>query len=142
VRWQFPRHGRLSSPVAKPVPNKPQSRAVDPTAAKPRTAFAREATPQVPAVSTPSNSNALSNWKSQIIGILERNKRYPPEAQAHQEHGISNLAFSLNRQGQVTSARIAGSSGSSALDAGTLSLVLRVQPFPPPPPEVGAQKSA
>jgi protein TonB len=124
--------------LVKPVTNKPQKRALNAPATKQQTAMAREAaTPQAPAVSTPSNSNALPNWKSQIMGILERNKRYPPEAEARQEHGISNLAFSLNRQGHVISAHIAGSSGSSALDAETLSLVHRAQPFPPPPPEVG-----
>jgi protein TonB len=127
----------------KQAPDKPQRPAVTLAATKPQTAQAREAaTPQAPALSTPSNSNALPNWKSQVIGILERNKRYPSEAQARQERGTSNLAFSLNRQGRVTSAHIAGSSGSPTLDAETLSLVHRVQPFPPPPPEVaGAQIS-
>jgi protein TonB len=124
--------------LVKPVTNKPQKRALNAPTTKQQTALAREAaTPQAPALSTPSNSNALPNWKSQIMGILERNKRYPPEAEARQEHGISNLAFSLNRQGHVISAHIAASSGSSALDAETLSLVHRAQPFPPPPPEVG-----
>jgi protein TonB len=124
----------------KPAPNKPQKQAPNRTPMKPQAAQAREATSQAPAASTPSNSDALPNWRSQIIGILERNKRYPPEAEARQEHGVSSLAFSLNRQGRVISARIAGSSGSSALDTETLSLVRRVQPFPPPPPEVaGAQ---
>jgi periplasmic protein TonB len=130
------RHEETAKPI-KTAPDKPQKRAVALATTKPQTAQAREAaTPQAPALSTPSNSNALPNWKSQVIGILERNKRYPPEAQARQEHGTSNLAFSLNRQGRVTSAHIAGSSGSPTLDAETLSLVHRVQPFPPPPPEV------
>jgi protein TonB len=104
------------------------------TASKPQTAEARQAAAaHAPAASRPSNSNALPNWKSEIIGILERNKRYPAEAQARQEHGVSNLAFSLNRQGRVTSARITASSGSATLDAETLALVRRVQSFPPPP---------
>jgi protein TonB len=133
-----PRQQAVQPKPIKPAPNKVEKRVVNATATKPQTAVAREAaTPQAPALSTPSNSNALPNWKSQVIGILERNKRYPPEAKARQEHGTSNLAFSLNRQGRVTSAHIARSSGSSALDAETLSLVHRVQPFPPPPPEVG-----
>jgi protein TonB len=133
-----PREQTAQPKPVKPVANARQKRALNPMATKPQTALAREAaTPQAPAVSTPSDSNALPNWKSQVIGILERNKRYPPEAQARREHGTSNLAFSLNRQGRVTSAHIAGSSGSSALDAETLSLVHRVQPFPPPPPEIG-----
>jgi len=138
------RHEQTAQPKpVKPAPNKPQKRAPPLAATRPQVAQAHEAvTTQAPAVSAPNNSNALPSWKSQVIGILERNKRYPLEAQARQEHGTSNLAFSLNRQGRVTSARIAASSGSSALDAETLSLVHRVQPFPPPPPEIaGAQIS-
>jgi TonB family protein len=81
-----------------------------------------------------------SRLESQIMGILRSNTHYPPEAKARHEEGVSNIAFSLNRQGHLTSARIARSSGSPALDADALGLVRRVQPFPPPPPEVvGAQ---
>jgi periplasmic protein TonB len=127
----------LPKPV-KPTPNRPQRQAPNRTVTRPQLAQAREAaTSQAPVASTPSNSDALPSWRSQVIGILERNKRYPAEAEARQEHGVSSLAFSLNRQGRVTSAHIAGSSGSSVLDAETLALVHRVQPFPPPPLEVG-----
>jgi periplasmic protein TonB len=136
-----PREQKVQLRPNKAAPNRPQKQAPNRTATKPQRAQAREATSfQAPAVSAPSDSDALPNWRSQIVGILERNKRFPPEAEAHQDHGVSNLAFSLNRQGRVISARIAGSSGSPALDAETLALVHRVQPFPPPPPEVaGAQ---
>ena len=122
----------------KPASHKPrQKQSPDRAVSKPQPAMARQdATPRAPAASTPSNSNALPNWKSQIVGILERNKRYPSAAEARHEHGVSDLAFSLNRQGRVTSVHIARSSGSSALDAETIALVHRVQPFPPPPPEV------
>ena len=122
----------------KSAPQKPrQKQSPDRAVSKPQPAMARQApTAQAPTASTPSNSNALPNWKSQIVGILQSNKRYPPDADARHEHGVSDLAFSMNRQGRVTSARIARSSGFSALDAETIALVHRVQPFPPPPPEV------
>jgi periplasmic protein TonB len=120
--------------------DRPRKPAPDRTVMRPQATRAETAPTRGPDKSTPSNSNALPNWRSQVVDILERNRHYPPEAQARGEHGVSNLAFSLNRQGRVTSARIAGSSGSAALDAETLALVRRVQPFPPPPPEVpGAQ---
>ena len=87
-----------------------------------------------------SNSNAIPSWKRQIVSLLERHKRYPDAAQARNQHGTVELAFSLDRQGHVTASRIAKSSGSSALDEATLDLVRRAQPFPPPPPEMaGAQ---
>jgi periplasmic protein TonB len=119
----------------KAAPNRPQKQAPNRTAAKPQTAQAREAPNfHAPVASTPSNSNARLNWISQIQGILERNKGHPPGTE--KDNGVSILAFSLNRQGRVTSAHIARSSGSPAFDAETLALVHRVQPFPPPPPEV------
>jgi len=87
-----------------------------------------------------STSNAVPAWKHQVVGLLERNKRYPQAAQARGERGIVQLSFSLDRQGHVTSSRIAKSSGSTALDEATLELLRRAGTFPPPPPEMaGAQ---
>jgi protein TonB len=83
-----------------------------------------------------SNTNAIPTWKRQVVGLLERNKRYPEAAQARNQHGTVELAFSLDRQGRVVTTRIAKSSGSSLLDEATLDLVRRSQPFPPPPPEM------
>jgi periplasmic protein TonB len=84
------------------------------------------------------NPNAMPNWKSALVARLERYKRYPPEA--HGEHGVAQLAFSVDRHGGVHHARIVRSSGSHALDSATLSLVARAAPLPAPPPEVsGAQ---
>jgi protein TonB len=82
----------------------------------------------------------LPNWKSLLVAQLERNKRFPAEAQARGEHGVAQLAFSVDRRGGVHNARIVRSSGSSLLDRETLALVQRAQPLPPPPPELaGAQ---
>ena len=78
----------------------------------------------------------MPNWKSQLVSQLERHKRYPSEAQSRGEHGVVQLAFSIDRGGGVHNARIVRSSGSSALDEATLSLVARAAPLPPPPPEV------
>jgi periplasmic protein TonB len=69
------------------------------------------------------------------MNILLRNRRYPPSAQSEGEQGVTLVAFTINRQGKVTSARIARSSGSAALDEETLALVHRV-PIPPPPAEM------
>jgi protein TonB len=84
------------------------------------------------------NSDAAPNWKLQLVAALERQKRYPSEARGDQ--GTAQLAFSVDRQGNVHNARITRSSGSSVLDHEALALVQRAQPLPPPPPEVpGAQ---
>ncbi len=86
------------------------------------------------------NPDALPNWKSRLVARLERYKRYPAAAQARGEHGVAQLAFSVDRAGGVHHARILHSSGSTKLDRATLALVARAQPLPPPPPEIrGAQ---
>jgi protein TonB len=95
----------------------------------------REETPVV--VPQPSRARAdTATWKSQVITLLEHNKRYPSEARARGEQGVTRLAFRIDRDGHLLSSRIVASSGSTALDAETLALVQRAQPFPPPPPEL------
>jgi protein TonB len=87
-----------------------------------------------------NNSNAVPNWKSQLVARLERYKQYPSQAQSRGEQGVAQLAFSVDRGGGVHHARIVRSSGSGLLDEATLALVERAAPLPPPPPEIsGAQ---
>jgi protein TonB len=116
-----PKHARLAS-----APSPAEKRA------------ARAAAPAPGAAS--QSPSALPNWKSELVARLERAKRYPPEAQARGEHGVAQLAFSVDRSGGVHHARIARSSGSSLLDSATLTMVERAAPMPPPPSEMaGAQ---
>ena len=69
---------------------------------------------------------------------LERYKRYPDAARG--DHGVAQLAFSVDRSGAVHGARIVRSSGSALLDRAAVELVERAAPMPPPPPEIaGAQ---
>ncbi len=82
----------------------------------------------------------VATWKSQIITLLEHNKRYPTEARARGEHGVTRLAFRIDPDGHLMSSRIVTSSGSAALDEETLALVRRAQPFPPPPPELAGSE--
>jgi periplasmic protein TonB len=105
-------------PKPEPLPEPPQE---DVPAVAPRPVQARA---------------VLATWRSQIVTILERNKRYPADARARGEHGVVRLAFSIDGTGHLLSSRIVTSSGSAALDAETLALVQRAQPFPPPPPEL------
>jgi protein TonB len=122
----------------KPLDTQPQpKRSRAQTASAPSTAEHRAARAAAAAASTSArNSDALPNWKSALLNRLERYKRYPPEAQARGEHGVAQLAFSVDRGGGVHNARIARSSGSSTLDRATLSLIERAQPLPPPPADM------
>jgi protein TonB len=101
----------------------------------------QEEPPPPPPPPQPARAVAsVASWRSQIVTILEHNKRYPSEARARGEQGVTRLAFSIDAQGHLLTTRIVKSSGSAALDAETLALVQRVQPFPPPPPELAGSE--
>jgi len=98
-----------------------------------------EETPYVPP--RPAQARAeVATWKSQVVTLLEHNKRYPADARAHGEQGVVRLAFRIDHDGHLLSSRIVASSGSAALDAETLALVARAQPFPPPPPDLAGSE--
>jgi protein TonB len=120
----------------KPKRTKQASLASAPSTAEQR---AERAAAPMPGASS-NNPNAVPSWKSRLVAQLERNKRYPSDAQSRGDQGVVQLAFSIDRSGGVHHARIVRSSGSSALDEATLALVARAAPLPPPPPELsGAQ---
>jgi protein TonB len=82
------------------------------------------------------DADAVPNWKSSLVAVLERNKRFPAEAQARGDHGTAELAFAVDRHGGVHHAHIARSSGSKLLDHATLAMIERAAPLPPPPREI------
>jgi periplasmic protein TonB len=98
--------------------------------------------PPAPATTAPQQQKGAvatvpPSWTRQVVGLLEKNKRYPAGARARNEQGVVRLAFSLDRTGHVTESHIAKSSGSQDLDNETLELLKRAQPFPPLPANVG-----
>jgi protein TonB len=123
----------------EPLPEQPSETVVAPTP---------DTTPQPPHDDTPpaptttapqmprARAAAVRTWQTQIVAMLERNKRFPSEARARGEQGVVVLAFTIDREGRVLSRRIVTSSGSAALDQETLALVQRAQPFPVPPDEI------
>lgn len=126
------------TPARKVEKKKPQKHAS--LASAPSVAEQRTERVAAPAPGALTHSNALPNWKSALVAQLERNKRYPPEAQARGDHGVTELAFSVDRSGGVHRAHIVRSSGSDVLDRASLDLIARAAPLPRPPPEVaGAQ---
>ena len=77
---------------------------------------------------------APASWKGAVLAALNRHKRYPGGGAGT---GTAMIAFSMNRAGQVTSARLLQSSGDRALDEEAVALPRRASPLPPPPAEVG-----
>jgi protein TonB len=141
-------------PEVKPAPNpevaiQPPTPEVTPQPQEPRPPAPTTSAPQAAPVETaaipaapvqgqptPKSSNAIPTWKTQIVALLERNKRYPPEAQSRREHGVAQIFFSLDRMGRVIDSRVVRSSGAQALDEEALALLHRAQPFPAPPAEL------
>src|SRR5262249_21755614 len=84
-------------------------------------------------------AKAQANWQSSLVAHINRYKRYPAAARAHKLEGIVSVEFSLDRSGQILSARVAHSSGSPILDEEAVALLRRAAPFPSPPQEVPAE---
>ena len=131
-------------PDRKPAPVKPKvtrpeaKKPVDAPPA-PRTTAAPRAERQAPAasaVSAGASAAAVASYKQMVAAHLQRFKQYPPAARAAGQQGTARVSFTLSRGGQVLSAGLGGSSGHSALDAETLAMVRRAQPFPAFPPDV------
>ena len=128
---QPPKEVQLETPHEEPHTPAPTTSA--PQAAPVQTA----AIPAAPAQGrSAQRSNVIPSWTSEIVALLERNKRYPPAAHARGEHGVAQVFFRLDRSGRVIDSRVTRSSGAAALDAEALALLQRAQPFPPPPAEL------
>ena len=125
-------------PEEKPTPVKPKvvrAEAKKPTDAPPapRTTASPKAERQAPAasaVSAGASAAALASYRQMVAAHLQRFKQYPPAAKAAGQQGTSRVSFTLSRSGGVLSVGLGGSSGHSALDAETLAMVRRAQPFP------------
>jgi protein TonB len=113
---------------------KPQAKA---TMAPPRSQAAPVRASAAPAPGIASASSlSPAKWRGALVAHLNRTKRYPPEARMRREEGVVRLSFSIDRSGRVIGFRVAGSSGSPALDREALAMIQRASPLPAPPPEV------
>ena len=134
----------MAEPEKKPSPAKPKLVRADakkPTDAPPapRTTASPRAERQAPAasaVSAGASAEALASYRQMVAAHLQRFKQYPPAAKAAGQQGTARVSFTLSRSGAVLAAGLGGSSGHSALDAETLAMVRRAQPFPAFPADV------
>lgn len=131
-------------PEPKPSPVKPKvvrAEAKKPSDAPPapRTTASPRAERQAPAasaVSAGASAAAMASYRQMVAAHLQRFKQYPPAAKAAGQQGIARVSFTLSRSGGVLAVSLGGSSGHSALDAETLAMVRRAQPFPAFPADV------
>ncbi len=85
------------------------------------------------------SAEAIATWRSHVLALIERNKRYPEAARSRRDQGIAQVRFMLDRNGRVSDAQVTQSSGSSALDGEAIALLQRAQPFPTPPETFAGQ---
>jgi len=130
--------------IKQETPQRQEPRPPAPTTAAPQpipdqTAAIAPAAPSQGQVN-PLNSKAVATWRTQIVALIERHKRYPAAAQARHEQGIAQVLFALDRVGHVLESRVVRSSGVASLDEEALALLRRAQPFPAPPAEFPGER--
>lgn len=79
---------------------------------------------------------AMVTWQAQVLGHLEKFKRYPRGAQRYRYEGTVRVRYKVNRQGTVLSVHLDSSSGHQELDAEALAAVQRASPLPQPPTDI------
>lgn len=89
--------------------------------------IARPAPPAAAATSAPAS------WQARLLAHLEQHKRFPASAQSRRLQGVTQLRFTMDRQGRVLSSKVERSSGHGALDRAALEMLQRAQPLPEPP---------
>jgi protein TonB len=124
VRKAVPEH-RVPKPVQQTAPA--QTPPLSP-ADKPSTPVT--AAPAIPA------SAIQPNWRSALLGRLQRAKRYPADARARGEQGTATVTFTMDRKGNVLSISLSRSSGSAALDEEAVAMIHRAEPLPALPAEM------
>jgi periplasmic protein TonB len=142
-KFEPPPLERIAAPDAvvlqkiDPKPNMPRpklEKVAEKTTARPTNVAKLNNVAAAPRSGAPSAapSDAEQSWEQQIMARLEREKRYPSEAQQQSLEDYIVVRFVVDRQGKVLSARIVHSNGYPPLDAEALAVFRRVTLAPPP----------
>lgn len=129
------------APKSKPEPQitpEQQAAATTTTSAPPAVSDRVAPVAVAPTQGAPNakNSEAVVTWRTQLLALIEKNKRYPEAARSRREQGTAQVSFTLDRRGRVGDARVIQSSGASALDGEAVALLKRAEPFPVPPADL------
>ncbi|HEY4847102.1 MAG TPA: energy transducer TonB [Methylocella sp.] len=134
----------MTPPKPKPKPKKIVKETPKPLVKRTRTppAMQTSAPPRAAAASTAASSRVANAaeaaaWRSAWSAAMSWPKHYPEAARARGEQGTVRLGLTIGRNGQVISARLIGSSGSSILDQAALEMARNARGRPLPP-EMGS----
>ncbi|MFC3443676.1 energy transducer TonB [Sphingobium rhizovicinum] len=120
---QIPTPVTIPTPPVRPAPPTPPVDKTPPPEVK-------------PAAAPPPPGNAKPTWEGQVLGALNKVRRYPRDALFRKQQGVPYIRFLMDREGKVLTVRLERSSGIAALDAEAVSLPKRAQPLPKPPASV------
>lgn len=136
-------------PTPKPVP-KPVARPAEPAVAAPAVAPPappapaeaddKATTAPTPGADAAAQAAVTRTWQGELLGRLERVKRYPRAAELRRREGVAVVGFVLDREGNLLEARLVRSSGDATLDAEALALPERARPLPPPPEHIAGAR--
>lgn len=116
--------------------------------AKPQEAMVQQGAPPAPVATeapktaahkqgtTDRPSEDVMSWSKALMTHLGRHRRYPEAARKAGHQGSVQVHFTIDRAGQVLSARIVEASQSKHLDAEALDMLRRASPLPGLPDEI------
>ena len=79
------------------------------------------------------STSAMASYNGRVFAHIKRHQQYPDAAKNKSITGKGAVAFAIDASGQVTSASVAVSSGSTVLDQEMTAMAFRASPFPAPP---------
>ncbi|OYQ35512.1 hypothetical protein CHU95_07210 [Niveispirillum lacus] len=118
----------MEAPVPTPAPSAP------PSAPQP----AVDAPPH-PLPSGPP-PDAMAAFQGRLMAHLGKHKRYPMASRQRRQQGTAWVRLTLDRQGRVVSHHLERGCGVEALDREATELVIRAQPLPAIPAEMGLEQ--
>ncbi len=83
---------------------------------------------------------AIVAFQMDMLRKVNRNLRYPQSSRVNLEEGVVLVRFTMDRKGNVSNVAVEKSSEFPLLNDEAVAVLLRAQPFPPPPPELAGDK--
>lgn len=83
-----------------------------------------------------AKEDAKRQWEAQVLGKLNKYKRYPEDAGRRGRVGRSTVMFTVDSQGELLDSSLVNSSGTRSLDREAQQVLSRASPLPVPPADI------